>query len=405
MAKGAKWTPEENETLLSCTNPDGSFNLELALTKFSHRETRPETLSRRWRKLRQTAPAQQESEETFGGWHGKFLLLQEQHNQLRSKMREQSKRNASVEAMVEAIEETVPTRDPVPVPKPLKVNGDVDTEDVVLCLGDFHYGEVVDPEETGGIAVYNIDVAQARLEHTIDTAIKMAKEKLRGGYHLPRLYVFGLGDWVSGIIHDELEISNEVQIVSQVLESGELLEEALLKLCQHFEEVIFVGVVGNHGRVKQERYFKGKAINNYDFLVYKMVAKALKNQPNLTMRIPKSFWHIEAVQGHRYLLMHGDVIRQWMGMPWYGMQREYLKWRALAESFVGGFDDLVIGHFHNPNIVTIQRDEIIVNGAFKGGDDYSLGIGVACDPIQLMWGVHPRRGRTWTFQINSADIR
>lgn len=398
-----RWDQEARELLLECTHEDGTFDADKAMELFPGRAS--ETLSRQWRRLREPPPAEDSDEETFGGWHGKYLLLQEQYNQLRARAREQSKKSAAIDAMVEAIRETVPTREPVPVPKPPKLNGEVETEDVVLCLSDLHYGEVVDPEETGGIAVYNIDVAAARLEYTIDKAIRMAKEKLRGGYHLPHLHVFCLGDIVSGIIHDELEISNEVQIVSQVLESAELLEAELIKLCQVFEKVTFIGVVGNHGRVKQERYFKGKAINNYDYLVYSVVAKALKDQPNLTFKVPKSFWHIEKVQGKRYLLMHGDVIRQWMGMPWYGLQREYLKWRALAESYVGGFDDLVIGHFHNPNIVTIQRDEIIVNGAFKGGDDYSLGIGVACDPIQLMWGVHPVRGRTWTFQINSSEVR
>lgn len=332
--------------------------------------------------------------------------LRDELGRLRKLYKLATRERSSDEALIVAIREVVPTFEPVTPPKPVQINGKVETETAVLLLGDLHIGEVVDEEETGGIAVYDLDIAHRRVMHTVQTAVKMTKEHLKGGYHIPNIEVFGLGDFVSGIIHKELEVTNEVGIVEQVMVAAEMTAEALLLLCQHFEHVTFTGVVGNHGRVEMHKYFKMKAKNNYDRMVYLIVEKMLKDQPNLTMNVPMSFWTIRKVENTRFLLLHGDQIKGWMGFPVYGANRAYMKMRSLLEGYGNGFDTMVMAHFHTPNIWNIQRDEVICNGSTKGGDEYALGaISAACDPVQILFGVHPRRGRTWTYYINSSEVK
>lgn len=315
----------------------------------------------------------------------------------------QTKETAGIAAMVDAINELVPIMKPVAVPKPPVIKGTVEVESLVLCLGDLHFGEVVDPEQTGNFSRFNMQIAEARFNHTIDTCIKLAREKMVN-YRFPKLHVFGLGDFVSGIIHDELRVNDELGIVAQCLEAERIVRAGLLKLCQVFEQVEFTGVVGNHGRVTEHYYFKGKANNNYDYLIYKVLERTLSNQPNLKFNVPQSFFTIADVEGTRFLLTHGDVVKSWMGMPFYGLSRAYMKWRVLHADYGYDFQHMVIGHFHNPNIFTIIRNKLIINGCLKGGDEYSIGaIAAACDPVQYMFGVHPTRGITFSWEINSKD--
>jgi len=319
---------------------------------------------------------------------------------------EATRTSAGVEDIVDAIREVAPHADPFPVPRILKPNHEVEEETPILLLSDLHYGDVVDERETGGLAVYNTDIARRRAIYTAERAVKMCRHHLRGGYHLPDIEVFGLGDMVSGVIHKELEVAAEVDIVSQAYEAGRVLADMLRILAKNFRVVHFTGVVGNHGRVEQQRYFKVKAHRSWDRVAYLFAKEMLQGQKNITFDIPDSFWSIREVEGRKFLLMHGDQIKSWAGIPFYGLQREYLKWRSLAQSFVGGFDDLVVAHFHTPNLIKVGRENIYINGSLIGGDEFSLGaVSAACDPIQLLFGMNKKRGRTWLFDINSKEVR
>lgn len=336
----------------------------------------------------------------------RISVLKDEVTHLRKLYREQTKGVAGNEALIEAIYEVLPSLDPVQTPKPIKVNGDIEEEELVLLLGDLHIGEVVDLEETGGISSFNLDIAKRRIEYTIEKAILIAKEKQKG-YHYRKLNVFLLGDLISGIIHDELRESNEVGVVKQMLFAIEVLAPSILRLCQEFPEVRVTSIVGNHGRVKEKYYFKGKANNNYDYLVSKMLEQLTAKQENLSWNIPESFWAIEEVCGNKFMLSHGDFVRSWAGIPWYGLSRSYMKWRVLCSDYGIDFDHFVIGHFHNPNVFTMVRGKMIVNGSIKGGDEYAIGaIAAACDPVQIMFGMKDgRKGPTASWDINSANIR
>jgi len=67
---------------------------------------------------------------------------------------------------------------------------------------------------------------------------------------------------------------------------------------------------------------------------------------------------------------------------------------------------MVVGHFHSPNVLNIQRSKLIMNGSPKGGDEFSLGaMTAASDPVQYIFGVHNKYGLTWNFPINSCEVK
>lgn len=373
----------------------------------SHLKTAIDNLSQRRKIVRGDTPElPPEAIANESATDRQLIRKDEEIARLRRLYKEQTSAAAGNEALLNAIRDILPEYKPVPVPPKMKLGSDVEEEELILLLSDLHFGEVVSEDETGGISSYNLDIAQRRFDYTIDKAIVIAKEKQKG-FHYKKLNVFLLGDLISGLIHDELRESNEEGIVRQMLFAIEVLSAGILRLCQEFESVNVASVVGNHGRVVESYYFKQKSVNNFDYLISKMLEKLTKQQRNLTWNIPESFWATEEVQGQKFLLIHGDMVKSWAGIPWYGLDRLYKKWRVLADDYGLNFQHLCIGHFHNPNVFTVVRGKMFVNGSLKGGDEYSIGaISAACDPIQIMFGVNPgRRGHTALWEINSAHIR
>lgn len=238
----------------------------------------------------------------------RVVYLKDRLKSLEKKYTARTRETAQLSALVDAIREVTPTRSPVPAPKIPKPKKGRTRESAVLALSCLHWGENVDAEETGGISTYNEVIARKRFNYTIDKAIHIVQDILTG-YQIDRLYVLGLGDFISGMIHKELEISNESSVVEQVLDCTDVLQSNLLKLCQVFPHVEFTGVVGNHGRLDPKKYFKMRAVKNYDYMIYSFLQRLLAKQPNLTFNIPKSFWFIQPIENLRFLMIHGDQIR------------------------------------------------------------------------------------------------
>lgn len=394
------WNPEQDAILLECSSEE-DFKKNFPGRSLA-------SLQRRQRHLKSIVTIRKElplTVEEESDKDRKIQRLQDEIAHIKRKYKFQTRESAGMDALVEAIYAVAPTMKPVQVPVPYEIVDDVEEESLVLLLGDLHYGQVVDEEQTGGISVYSPDIARKRFEFTIDTAIKLAKEKL-DNYHFTKLHVFGLGDWVSGVIHDELLHNDEGGIVEQVLGAVDILAAGILRLCMEFPEVKFTGVVGNHGRVTQKMYWNAKAVNNYDWMVYKFLEKLLADQPNLSFNCPKSFWAVEKVENTTFLIEHGDTVRSWGSIPFYGLSRAYMKMRTLQEDYGITFQHMVVGHLHNPNIFTMVRRKMIINGAFVGGDPFSIGaVSAACDPVQMMFGVHRRKGITHFWELNSKDVK
>ena len=233
--------------------------------------------------------------------------------ELAKRYKQMTKESSKEDAVIGAIYEVLPQMPRIKVPELVVSEKDIDQESAVLLLGDLHFGEQYDEEEMGGISVFNMDVAERRFNAVIDRTIKIINEKM-SGFNVEELYVFGLGDFVSGIIHDELVQNNEIGIIQQVTEAVRIVGGGLLRLSQYFN-VHFVGVVGNHGRVTQKIYFQQKARNNYDYLCYVMMERLYGGQSRLHFTVPKAFWTIVQVENTRFMLQHGDTVRSWGGIP------------------------------------------------------------------------------------------
>lgn len=298
-------------------------------------------------------------------------------------------------------------------------------ESSVLLLSDIHYGETVSKIETQGLAEYNLQIAADRLQTLQDSVIDISQRILAEAYTFDELWVFGLGDWVSGYIHPDLFRSAEVPIVEQSYYLGYIIAQMIQAFAQVFPKVHVEVLSGNHPRLQERVYYKEKWAN-WDYVTGLFLKELLRNQKNVEVTPLKSFIDFVTVQGHTFALMHGDEIKMGGTMPYYGISRamyrlehiEETKFRKLfreirqerakgvsnevlidriieAAKYLA--DYLVIAHFHDA--ASLLSESIILNGSVIGPNEYSLGKSLGGPPMQRYFGVHPEKGKTWEYNL------
>jgi len=287
---------------------------------------------------------------------------------------------------------------PLEIAPPAQVGGDFPEEEAVLVISDVHIGELVDPEETGGLGGYNLEIYNERLAK-LESAVREIAAIHRRAYPLRRLRVFFLGDMVDNqTIFRGQAHHIQVGVTEQVLIATRTLAASLVRLLDSFEEVRCVGIVGNHGRIGMKG--EARTHDNWDRIVYEWMRDLTVNQPRITWQIPKAWWAIEEVLGWRFLVTHGDDIKSWNSIPYYGIDRADGRYTKLMAANQTPYHYFVVGHFHQAADLDAVGGEKIVNGAWPGASPFSLKVlQSASRPSQMFFGVTPKHGISWRYRV------
>jgi len=323
---------------------------------------------------------------------------------LQKKYKQAIKSSSTQEVILEWLQEYMKALPEVNPPKISIIQDDVSEEELILNLGDIHAGEVVKAEELDGLNEYDFDILVRRLKYLADSVISIAKNKL-SGYTFRKLHILGLGDWISGTIHEELVENADGNVIEWTMNLAYVVAQMIRELATEFEEIEFVGIVGNHGRLHKKPRFKARYVN-WDFVCYQMLSALLANQKNVSFKIPKSFWAIHEVNKHKFLIIHGDNINSSLGIPWYGIQRMVANLKELLASKEKYFDYIMLGHFHNYGLLDRVKGELIINGSLIGGNEYSVGkMFTSSEACQHFCGVHHKKGMTFRYKVNVQHVK
>lgn len=273
-----------------------------------------------------------------------------------------------------------------------------------LLISDVHYGETVAAKEAAGNA-YNRAVARKRVEAVTLHALDIIRNHMVG--RSPATMVVGLlGDIVSGEIHDELAKTNDGTLITVIPEAVDMLYGMLSTLAAALHDCNFIVpcVCGNHGRTTRKMEAKRFAPNNFDWLIYVMLERAVARS-NFTDRVcfiidesNEASWNI---YGHRYLALHGHDLGVRGGDGIIGalgpIMRGRLKVAAQQRSVGRDFDTLVIGHWHQ----YITLPGLVVNGSIKGYDEFAARMlrAAKAPPVQALWYTHPKHGITCHWPV------
>lgn len=276
----------------------------------------------------------------------------------------------------------------------------------VTIWSDWHFGEVVNPVEVGGVNEFSIAVAKERVRRLVERTIDLCfSHMVKPDY--PGIVVCLGGDLISGDIHEELAVSNELLTAPTLLELQGVLIWALEQMADRFGRVFVPCVVGNHGRMTHKPRAKGRVHTSFEWLVYCQLERHFQGDDRIQFLVPGEADAHFRVYGHRYMLTHGDSLGVRGGDGIIGLlgpvSRGTIKLRNSEAQIGRDFDTVIMGHWHQ----YLPMPGCIVNGALKGFDEYArLFLRARYQaPIQALWFTHPSRGVTFQVPVYLDDNR
>jgi hypothetical protein len=246
-----------------------------------------------------------------------------------------------------------------------------------------------------GANSYNSTIAAARLKRVIDRAVQLATQHMVNPKY-PGIVVDLGGDMVTGRLRDEDKATNDRTREEQVLDCVDLLVQALRVLAGAFGQVWVVGTYGNHGRDDPKPRLKGRAAENADWLLLRLVARVLYEDKRFAFSLPTAPDVDFSIYGWRFRSTHGDLLGVKGGDGIIGsigpIIRGDKKTRDAATVLDQRFDVHLLHHFHQ----YMPLGRVIVNGSIVGYNEYAAyGLRAVPEaPTQALFFTHPDHGVT-----------
>lgn len=325
------------------------------------------------------------------------LLLEQENRELVAQVRRMSELAVRDERILEAAQEILPALKPRYEPRRTdrRKKPVMTPHEAVLLWGDVHAAEVITEDESGGLNAYDWSEMLDRHSRITESVMSFIEHR---PYEVPVLHIAGLGDFLSGTIHD-LSETNEKVILEATLQFGVDMANWVESLIPVFDRVNLVAVHGNHGRTSQIPKSKRTAVENYDWLAMEILKLRLGGYSSVTVEASKSPYAIMDVLGKKFFVFHGDGVRSSMqGFPAGGLVRRVREFEKTFSAH-GRLDYFVCGHFHQAQV--LDQGRIFVNGSVVGPNGYSLkNYGGGSPAQQTLLMVHPTMGITEVLPID-----
>lgn len=351
---------------------------------------------------------------TASGWDGKrrdgtllgeaaqseqtVLGLQNELARTRKKLAEAANVQFALEKVIgDAVAPLANLRADRDKPKPKREKGKP-SEVAFLFVSDAQAGQLVRPEEVWGLNEYGIEEFRRRTRLlTTKTLDNLAREQRSSNIN-EMCVLFG-GDIIEGEgIFPGQQWEIDAFLMGQLVACMDEFSAMLARFAEALPQVTVYTVPGNHGRNGR----KGESTLNFDTLLYTLFPRFLANHKNIRF-IPDTspVLGFEKPRGQVHVLTHGDKIKSWNSIPYYGIDRAAAKISNMAHIPI---DCLWIGHHHAAASMP-GATERIVNGSFVGTSKYGFGNFIGADiPRQWLIG-WSEEGRSWQYDLRLAKPR
>lgn len=268
-----------------------------------------------------------------------------------------------------------------------------------LFASDWHWGEVIDPSQIGGVNSYDLEEANHRAQTMVEKSITLLD--MVGGEYPGIVFALG-GDLMSGNIHQELANTNDAEIMPTFLNLYERLIWCISTLADKYDRVFVPVVTGNHSRTTHKIQHKERTFTNYDWLMGCLLAKYFENDDRIEFQIPNGPDALFSIYGTRYLLTHGDSFRGGDGLIGFlgPLTRGDHKKRSRNNQIDMGYDVMVVGHFHQLH----QSQRLIANGSLCGYNEFAYNNNFGYEvPRQALWLTHRDHGIIMSMAVNVSE--
>jgi len=125
------------------------------------------------------------------------------------------------------------------------------------------------------------------------------------------------------------------------------------------------------------------------------------NDNRVEMYVNTSPYGIREILGWKFLHSHGDDVKSWNQISYYGLKRRFANIKELYENS-GGFDYWLNAHTHKPAYI----DQTLTNGSIIGLNEYSLAKFGNKSPIsQKFFGVNKEYGVNGVYDLQLHNAK
>lgn len=320
---------------------------------------------------------QQEKDEskTIANLQKERVKLADQRAAYKKLIRDQARKESFLEMVKDVICENV---------EPININIKYETynsECDLLChLTDIHTGIEINNMANE----FNQDILTNRIKKYTSEICDIA------GMHYARNCYIVIGEIVSGIIHNNLRLQNNMDLMEQFKYISELISGMLTRLAYKFNEIHVYVTAGNHSRIspKKEDSLSGE---NMDVLLPFYLQARLQNIKNIKIheQTLKNAHDMALfnVRGHNVVAVHGDKDKPSDVVQNMTMLLGYQP------------DIIMMGHRHTNGLHTEAGTKVIQSGSVSGTDDYAISIRKYNPPEQTI-SVIDDKGLLCFYNVN-----
>lgn len=261
-------------------------------------------------------------------------------------------------------------------------------EAAVLVKTDLHYGKKTE--------TYNVDVTAEVLERVYETVDRLVRLK-RKSRPIDEFFDLDVGDMVDGQLifkTHPFHVDHRASFArAQVNGLRELIVPKMKTLSRRgFKRYNIVSCGGNHGRTSMWSH----EADNYDLMLSDDYGLVFRNDKIIKVSTLNRRPDRITIKGHDFMLYHGQTIKMYMKIPWYGIMQRVKDWAFHEPPFYGA----IFGHFHGYGKMREAGRVVLLNGTAVVDDDFSREvIGRRGEPVWHLFGVHPEKGITWSYDL------
>lgn len=235
--------------------------------------------------------------------------------------------------------------------------------DLLCHLTDIHTGIEINNWKN----VFNGDILKQRIEKYTSDILD-----IRGLHQSQNCYLV-VGEILSGLIHSNLRLQNNMDLMEQFKYVSELISAMLVRLANNFNHIYVYTTPGNHSRIspKKEEALDGE---NMDVLLPFYLKARLQNVENIS--ICKNTMEPEIamfrIRGNTIMSSHGHK-----DSPANVVQNFTMMFSVKP-------DIVLLGHRHTNGLTTVYDTKVIESGSMSGADAYAVSIRKTNKPEQTV---------------------
>lgn len=284
--------------------------------------------------------------------------LSDERVEFNRQIRQEARKESYVDMVKRIICEDV---EPINIPVHYTLfNSDTD----LLChLTDVHTGIEINNWKN----VFNEDVLKQRIEKYTSDILD-----IRGLHQSQNCYLV-IGEILSGLIHSNLRLQNNMDLMEQFKYVSELISAMLVRLANNFNHIYVYTTPGNHSRIspKKEDSLDGE---NMDVLLPFYLKARLQNIDNVNIcdNVIEPEIAMFNIRGNNVFSAHGHK-----DSP-----------SSVVQNFTLMFgikpDIVLLGHRHTNGLTTVYDTKVIESGCVSGSDQFATSIRKVNRPEQTV---------------------